>query len=67
MDTSRLDKLIAAVEKQLENELENGLRISREIQEELERDPLDNISFLFFSLKLSVIYEVIVCSMVERT
>lgn len=48
MDTSRLDKLIAAAEKQLENELENGLRISREIQEELERDPLDNISFSFF-------------------
>lgn len=41
MDTSELNELIAAAEKRMEDELENGLRIAREIQEELEREPLD--------------------------
>ena len=48
--SERMKALQVKVNKRVKRELDKGLGIARQIQEELERDSLDDISFfLFFS------------------
>lgn len=53
----RLNELIKTAEKELADELQQGLEIARKIQEELDKEPLDTISFLLFLVKGANSYE----------